>query len=218
MTCDVEGCDRPVREWVWCHGHYESWRRTGEEPTRPFLDTPEKRFWAKVNKDGPIPVARPELGPCWLWTASTDGRGRYGSFQYEGRLQRAHHVAYRFLVGPIPEGQEWDHLCRVTLCVRPLHGEWVSHRENVLRGESLQAQNARKTHCHRGHEFTSLNTLIRKGGGRVCLACQELNRERRAEQQRRRRAALTPDQLEEHRRREAEAARRYRARYRRGAA
>ena len=37
------------------------------------------RFWAKVNKDGPIPAHHPELGPCWIWTAATDPKG-YGRF------------------------------------------------------------------------------------------------------------------------------------------
>jgi hypothetical protein len=25
-----------------------------------------ERFWVKVNKDGPVPVHCPELGPCWV--------------------------------------------------------------------------------------------------------------------------------------------------------
>ena len=25
-----------------------------------------ERFWAKVNKDGPVPEHRPDLGPCWI--------------------------------------------------------------------------------------------------------------------------------------------------------
>jgi hypothetical protein len=26
-----------------------------------------ERFWAKVNKDGPIPEHCSELGKCWVW-------------------------------------------------------------------------------------------------------------------------------------------------------
>src|SRR5690349_16006693 len=38
------------------------------------------RFWDKVDKNGPIPLHRPELGACWLWTAhiATSGYGRLG--------------------------------------------------------------------------------------------------------------------------------------------
>lgn len=32
--------------------------------------TIEERFWAKVDKNGPMPEGRPDLGPCWLWTAA----------------------------------------------------------------------------------------------------------------------------------------------------
>ena len=34
-----------------------------------------ERFWSKVDKNGPIPSHRPELGPCWIWIARRD---RYG--------------------------------------------------------------------------------------------------------------------------------------------
>jgi hypothetical protein len=36
-------------------------------------------------------------------------------------------------VGPVPEGLELDHLCRVTTCVRPSHLEPVTTGENVRR-------------------------------------------------------------------------------------
>lgn len=39
------------------------------------------RFWSKVNKNGPVPAHRPELGPCWLWTGGTSSAG-YGNFTY----------------------------------------------------------------------------------------------------------------------------------------
>lgn len=35
--------------------------------------TYEQRFWAKVDKNGP--VVRPELGPCWIWTGNRDPWG-----------------------------------------------------------------------------------------------------------------------------------------------
>lgn len=119
--------------------------------------TVEERFWAKVNKDGPVPDGRPDLGPCWLWTASTVGHG-YGQFcPSAARSVRAHRFAYQLLIGPIPGGLELDHLCRVKTCVNPAHLEPVTHAENVMRGESPTAINARKTHCKHGHELTPDN-------------------------------------------------------------
>lgn len=41
-----------------------------------------KRFWSKVDKDGPIPAHKPELGQCWVWTASKNNAG-YGRFGFQ---------------------------------------------------------------------------------------------------------------------------------------
>ena len=30
------------------------------------------RFYENVNKDGPVPAHRPDLGPCWVWTGPVD--------------------------------------------------------------------------------------------------------------------------------------------------
>ena len=53
--------------------------------------------------------------------------------------------------------------------------ETVSLVQNVMRGESLAAKNALKTHCKRGHEFTPQNTWLRKTGERHCRECNRLN-------------------------------------------
>ncbi len=45
------------------------------------------RFWAKVNKDGPIPAHMPHLGPCWLWTGPPTRRRGIG--QIKGNDGRA---------------------------------------------------------------------------------------------------------------------------------
>lgn len=76
---------------------------------------------------------------CWLWTAATSHSG-YGKI-YESsmgdaskrRLLSAHVASYLVHVGPIPEGKEIDHLCRVKLCINPAHLEAVTHLENMLR-------------------------------------------------------------------------------------
>lgn len=101
-----------------------------------------ERFWAKVEI-GDVPEHRPELGPCWLWTAAADADG-YGHWHFEGRNQAAHRVAYRLLIGPIPAGLVLDHLCRVTSCVRPAHTEPVTHRLNHLRGVVTRTRRPRE--------------------------------------------------------------------------
>lgn len=130
------------------------------------------RFWAKVNKNGPVPVRRPELGPCWIWTGSINiRRGGYGQFRLHGRVRKAHQVSYELGVGPLPEGTEPDHLCKVHDCVNWHHLEAVTHRENYARGSHLSAIALRTGKCINGHRFSPQNTRIRRDGTKVCIEC-----------------------------------------------
>ena len=97
--------------------------------------------------------------------------GGYGRFWSNGRGVYAHRYAYEHFVAPIPKGLTIDHLCRNRACVNPAHLEVVTMRVNVLRGETFAAENAAKTHCVHGHEFTQKNTYYAKQG-RVCRSCQ----------------------------------------------
>jgi hypothetical protein len=181
--CTVAGCGRQHEAKDLCHSHLAWWRRTGVWPTEPFRPAPtvSERFFAKVNKDA--------AGGHWLWTGSTASEGRYGSFQYEGHVHPAHRVSLWLAGVDFPNEWDVDHLCRVTLCVRRDHLEPVPHVVNVLRGESIQAKNAAKTHCKRNHEFDEENTYLMPGGGRYCRACA---RATGAERQREHRAQLPP--------------------------
>lgn len=118
--CSIEGCTRPAVARTWCRAHWKRWRRNGSptadaDRTRIPVDA---RFWAKVNKDGPVPPADTDLGPCWLWTASTDDWG-YGFFREIAgqQMQRAHRVAWSMHVGPIPPGMRVLHRCDNPPCV-----------------------------------------------------------------------------------------------------
>jgi|GEM_PF-1714746 len=131
-----------------------------------------ERFWAKVDRRGP--------DECWPWTSTRNDQG-YGMFSLPGHQHiYAHRFAYELLVGPIPEGLTLDHLCRVRHCVNPAHLEPVTNRENSLRGESQAAQQARQTHCLRGHPFDEANTYRRPDNdARQCRACSRLRNAQR---------------------------------------
>lgn len=127
------------------------------------------RFWAKVDCSG----------ECWRWTASRNQTG-YGTFKLGPKTMTAHVVAYEWMVGPVGDGLDLDHLCRNRACVNPSHLEPVSHRVNVLRGQSFAAINARKTHCPRGHAYSPENTRIERCGGRRCRTCERAKKRRAA--------------------------------------
>lgn len=142
-----------------------------------------ERFWRKVEQV--------ESG-CWLWTASTRRRG-YGQFWWGERVRCSHIVPFEVEYGSIPEGLELDHLCRTPLCCNPAHLEAVTHRENLLRGETLTAAHARRTHCARGHEFAGENLVHRKDGTRMCRECNRIDsRRHQAARRARLKAAADP--------------------------
>ena len=165
----------------------------------------EPRFLAKVNK----------TETCWLWTAWIERNG-YGRFWLDGRQHGAHRVAYELYVGPIPEGLEIDHLCRVKHCVRPDHLEAVTASENIRRMAAHRVPyQALMEACRKGHPYDDENTIVTETG-RQCRTCKrdsarasyERNRELTIERARQWRLA----NLERARELSREGQRRYRAR------
>lgn len=130
--------------------------------TAPITEADMRRFWAKVAVDP---------SGCLVWTASTFSTG-YGQFKHGGRTVTAHRFGYTALVGPIPDGLVLDHLCRNKRCAAPDHLEPVTDRVNILRGDTLAALLAAKTHCLNGHPFDEVNTRIDSRGMRQCRTCE----------------------------------------------
>lgn len=127
--------------------------------------------------DALVAVCR-EVAPdeCWEYPKRARGTDGYAVVQRGGRAVMAHRASFEQFVGPIPEGMEIHHTCRTRACVNPAHLVPMSRRENVLLSNNAAAINARKTHCPKGHEYTTENTWVnlrRKGGTeRRCKACQ----------------------------------------------
>src|ERR1019366_4163167 len=145
-----------------------------------------ERFWAKVDKDGPVSARRPDLGPCWIWRPNASVGG-YGQFSLNSKPMLAHRASYILFVGSIPPKFTIDHLCCVRSCVNGPGG----HLEAVTLAENLRRMRAwddfvnqgaefqrSKRYCPFDHEYTPENTRITKDGKRCCRTCE---RERMAD-------------------------------------
>lgn len=139
------------------------------------------RFWAKVDKNGPVPAHCPELGPCWLWTRATDRRG-YGRFGIgpaaNCRMFGAHRVAMA-LTGTIPPDDLFGcHHCDNPPCCNPAHLFLGTCADNcadmVAKGRS-----GRLAICGNGHIQNTLNTYYYFWRGYWLRRCRACDRERR---------------------------------------
>ncbi len=135
-------------------------------------------FWRFVEQRGD--------GDCWPWIgqrqpAKPSATSGYG-YLYIGSVRTpAHRHSYALAHGRVADDLVIDHLCRNPCCVNPAHLEAVSNVENVMRGASPPAENARKTVCRAGHSLTPENVYSYRGK-RHCLACKK-QRQQQASQQ-----------------------------------
>lgn len=171
-TCSVCG-KSPVLARGWCRAHYWRWHKWGDPEFYPTPPTLEERLWRRVDMNGPRPIHRPDLGPCWLWMGARTVKG-YGVFNNT----TAHRIAFILLHGPVPDTLEIDHLCRNKLCVRDDHLEAVTPAENSRRvpREARNLWQDRVTHCPQGHAYDAKNTRYGQNGARRCAECYRIRR------------------------------------------
>jgi hypothetical protein len=122
---------------------------------------------------------------CWIYNGRKDRDG-YGLMDdLRGVPVFVHRIAYGKWVSAIPDGKVIMHSCDNPPCINPAHLSIGTQEENLhevaLKGRT---KNQKKTHCHRGHEFTPDNTKIRASAngrpGRQCIQCSQINAARYA--------------------------------------
>lgn len=120
-----------------------------------------RRFRSYLDE---VPAPVPELGMCLRWRPPTDTQG-YGQIRDNGSRYNAHVWLWRTLNGPVPDGMELHHFCHEAAwqagtcaggkgcehrrCV--VHVEPVTHRDNMLRGNTFQAEQAARDWCTGKH-------------------------------------------------------------------
>ena len=180
----VEGCHRLLRAKGMCATH---WARSHNRGT---LELTVMRGFSVVERVR----AKIKYAPtgCWLFTGCH--QGGYGYISEDGRMRGAHIVMYEERHGPVPDGLELDHLCRVTSCCNPDHLEAVTHMENVRRGRLAEVQRVRvtalnrvrhlnKVTCINGHPYVPEN-IGSHHGYRYCRTCSRIRSAQRREAKR----------------------------------
>ena len=171
-TCGVITCREPAWRIGLCMKHSQRVKAYGTiHPATSKLNV-ERYLWSFVR----VP-AHPD--GCWIWTGDqTPDNYGYGGFLRRltpGRSSLAHRAVFELYHGEISPGLVLDHLCRVTLCVKPDHLEPVTNAENIRRG----LHGLLRSHCSAGHPLTVDGVYSRPGTAR--RECRECKRGRARE-------------------------------------
>lgn len=123
----------------------------------------------------------PNERECWIWLGARISTG-YGQVHWQGRACLTHRLSYELWHGPIPQGMHVCHTCDTPACINPDHlftgTQLDNQRDKNAKGRNGQSL---KTHCPRGHEYTSANVYLNPKGSRECVTCRSLAMQRHNE-------------------------------------
>ena len=124
------------------------------------------------------------MSECVIFQGTKSDKG-YGRVWHNGKMVRAHRLAYETHVGPIPKGMFVCHRCDNPPCINPEHlflGTTTDNIRDAVAKGRMYSQ--RKTHCKRGHLLAgeNLRPTAANQGIRLCRECiNERQRKRKME-------------------------------------
>lgn len=80
-----------------------------------------RAIWDRVERNGPVPLHRPELGPCWVWLGAIQSQG-YGTVHVAGGQVYVHRLSFMVDTGILLTSSTMVlHHCDNPPCCRPSH-------------------------------------------------------------------------------------------------
>lgn len=173
LACLFPDCERPRKSKGFCEAHRNQ-QRLGQQ-LRQIVFQKQKGAPPRIICDEAMCPVPGLIGPCHIFRA-TKGKNVYGTVRVGGGQVGVHRYIWEKENGPIPDGLEIDHQCRVRPCCNGDHLRAVTPKvnstENVV-GAAWQIAKE-KTHCLRGHPFDAENTFW-KGNHRKCKECRHMH-------------------------------------------
>lgn len=149
-------------EWLEIRG-YEGFYEVSNQGRVRSVDRIDSRGWQRRGR-----VLRLWLNACGYRSVNLCKGGNQ-------RTRMVHQLVLEAFVGPRPEGWDSCHndgdLANNSLANLRYDTKSGNMRDKVRHGTD---QNATKTHCGRGHEFTAENTYLHDGR-RTCRTCRRAN-------------------------------------------